>query len=41
MTARLQWFGLARGQIRSALASGAGISPADPGRLPRVRGGPR
>ena len=29
MTARLQGFGLARDQMRSALASGAGISPAD------------
>jgi len=29
MTARLQRFGLARDQLRSALASGAGISPAD------------
>lgn len=29
MTASLQRFGLARDQMRSALASGAGISPAD------------
>ena len=29
LTARLQWFGLVRDQMRSALASGAGISPAD------------
>ncbi len=29
MTARLQRFGLARDQMRSALASGAGISPTD------------
>ena len=29
MTARLPSFGLARDQMRSALASGAGISPAD------------
>jgi DNA-binding MarR family transcriptional regulator len=29
LTARLQWFGLARDQLRSALASGAGITPAD------------
>jgi DNA-binding MarR family transcriptional regulator len=29
MTERLQWFGLARDQMRTALASGARISPAD------------
>ena len=36
MTARLQGFGLARDQMRSALASGAGISPAGLDALERL-----
>jgi len=40
MTARLQRFGLARDQLRSALASGAGISPADLDALEHLEAGP-
>ena len=40
MTARLQGFGLARDQMRSALASGAGISPADLHALEHLEAGP-